>query len=63
MAKKLHVKSISEFKVNQIKGIALTPLSEERIVVSLSSNLVYSYKLKSENAFVSEMEQQFEMVS
>ena len=63
MTKKLHVKSISEFKVNQIKGIALTPLSEERLVVSLSSNLIYSYKLKNENAFVSETEQPFEMVS
>ena len=46
MVKQLHVKSISEFKVNQIKGIALTPLSEERIIITLSSNLIYSFKLR-----------------
>jgi hypothetical protein len=44
LTQQLHVKSISEFKENVIKGIALTPLSEERIIVSLSSNLIYSLK-------------------
>ena len=49
MVQQFHLKSISEYKENQIKGIALTPLSEEKLVVTLSSNLIYSIKLKGEN--------------
>jgi len=36
--------------------MALTPLSEEKIIVSLSSNLIYTLKLKAETVFVPEHE-------
>lgn len=43
----LHVKSISDIKCS-IKGISFTPISEDTIIVTLSSNLIYSLKLKTE---------------
>ncbi|CAD8112856.1 unnamed protein product [Paramecium primaurelia] len=56
----LHVKSISDIKC-QIKGISFTPISEDTIIVTLSSNLIYSLKLKTEQFL--EEQQQFELVS
>ncbi len=44
--------------------MSLTPLSEEKLVVTISSNLIYSIKLKTDNTqFISEHEQLFEQVS
>ena len=37
--------------------MSLTPLSEEKLVVTVSSNLIYSIKLKTDNTqFISEHE-------
>ena len=61
LLQQLHIKANSEVKVNQIKGMSVTPISDERLVVTLSSNLIYSTKLKTDSTqFISEQEQQFE---
>jgi hypothetical protein len=53
----LHIKANSEVKSNQIKGMSVTPISDERLVVTLSSNMIYSTKLKTDTTqFVSEQE-------